>query len=299
MATNLIRCALAFSAGFALIAMGQDNPSVAHLPAPIQKDILDWRARVEAAKCLKVVFRSDQTWARMFELDEQRNPTVYDREELEAHSWMTPDLMWMVVYPVEDGVADLASPVEQIYWDREKATVWERTWLEDVDSYRVRQYTTDVEYGPVESAFPSKGCIYATVMESWLTGGPLMTDRCTTAQSITLHRNPNLAIVPPDPTKNGVWLDVFQKDHERDQRPEPEVFYRRHDFMLLSSDTSGQPVVSQWRTIVHGDMKNGGPDTVEITAIRDLEYRFFDTVPAELLEATQEFATKVEARIGE
>jgi hypothetical protein len=170
---------------------------------------------------------------------------------------------------------------------------WERAWDAKVESYRVRRYRCTEKFGPSEIGVEARGCIYATVTESWLAGPSDLSERTISAVSVGLLRKPNLAMVPPDPTARGIWLDVFQDSVPRDQEPEAESLYRRQDFMLLARNATGEPEVREWRTLVVNDPKDGGLRPQQILGIRKLSYSFFERAPTELTEAIEAFVLEI------
>ncbi|MFI4898420.1 MAG: hypothetical protein ACIARR_11415 [Phycisphaerales bacterium JB059] len=271
---------------------------LAHLPEAIGRDIADWRSRLERAPCVKVVSDTDQIWERMGELDESGRPAVARRERFRTHAWMTPDLLWMVVFAYKDGEADTTTPYTQVLWDRKTGVIRERYWFPQYGAYRVRRYEEANPYGPVDANVADcNGCIFATVMCSWLAGGEDLASRSRSVQIMGLTLHPNLAIVPPDPDAPGIWLDILREDLVRDGRSDPDRLYRRNDFALLSRDALGRPEVSQWRTIVLTDQSAGGRRPTQITGIRTFEYTFLNAVPSELLDRTDSFIADVDELI--
>jgi hypothetical protein len=273
---------------------------LSHLPEAIGLDIADWRSRLEQAPCVKVVSDTDQIWERMGELDAAGRPVVARRERFRTHAWMTPDLLWMVVFAYKDGEADTSTPYTQVLWDRETGVIRERYWFPQYGAYRVRRYEEANPYGPVDANVADcNGCIFATVMCSWLAGGETLEDRARSVQIMGLALHPNLSIVPPDPDAAGIWLDILREDLVRDGRSDPDRMYRRNDFALLSRDALGRPEVSQWRTIVMTDQSAGGRRPTQITGIRSFEYTFFDATPSALLDRTASFIADVDALIAQ
>jgi len=288
-------------------AQSSGAQAISHLPEAIQDDIRSWRARLEGARCLKVVMDTEQTWARLHELDEAGNPVVAHQERFQVHSWMTPEMVWMVVFARDaDGNVDTTTPHYQQLWKRDPGMVWDRIWHPDEQVYYVRRYACTPEndceaaYGPANSQVPtSRACLYATVMQSWL-GGPRDLARRTSLQSVDLYRSPNLAIVPPDPSRDGVWLDVFDSSYKRDNHQDDDSrLYRRNDFMLLARNEAGDPEVREWRTIVTTDPDDNGRKPTQITAIRRLSYSLFDAPPAELLAGTTAFIHDVDQAVAD
>jgi hypothetical protein len=267
-----------------------DDSGLSHLPDVIRRDIESWRERLASASCLKVVCETDETWANLYELDERGQPKVIAHERYQIHSWMTPDLVWMVVFQYDDGVVDTSSPYYQLLWKKETGSVWERTWLPDEQIYHIRKYQCENPLGPGDSLMVSRGCIHSTVMRSWLAGGRDL----SACRSIALMREPNIAIVPPDPSQRGVWLDVFEKSFLRDESEDENELYRRHDFMLLARNEQGEPEVREWRTIVLTDPTHGGKRPHEIRAVRRFSYSFYNAPPQELSDATRAFAQEIE-----
>jgi hypothetical protein len=274
-------------------ASATDESSISHLPEVLQRDIASWRERLAAAKCLKVVLETDETWANLHELDASGNPRIVHREQFSVQSLMMPGSLWIVVYPFKDGSVDTKRPVFQAYWNAAAMTVWERVWDEQAASERTHKYDCDEEYGPTNISFGARGCIFASATQSWLSGPKELQNR-SSVESIALYRRPNLAMVPPDPTQPGVWLDVFWDTVKRNEDTAPNSLYRRHDFMLLARDDAGLPEVREWRTLVLTDQKNGGKSPQQITGIRRFTYTFLDAEPAESKAAREAFVEDVE-----
>ncbi len=272
-----------------------DTASIAHLPDGIQHDILAWRKRLTEATCLKIVCDSDQTWADFAQLDASGSPHVVLREHFIIHSWMTHDVLWAVIFGVKDGAADETTPLFQEYWDAKAGKAWERLWVPETSSYTVRRYECAEIGGPPSPGFPSHGCNFAGPMNSWLSGPTELGERVITVRSIALLRLPNLAIVPPDPTQPGVWLDVFTDKYVRNEDDEASrSLYRRRDFMLLARDAASRPEVREWRTLVLSDPKQGGKEPQQSVGTNRFTYTFFETTPPELRQATDSFVRDVE-----
>lgn len=284
-------------------AQSEDLPQpahaeIAHLPQAVQDEIVAWRERLRTAKCLKVVCETEETWRDMYRLDGTGSPIVVVRERYQIHSWMTPDLLWMVIFPYAGETADTSTPHYQLLWRKSAGTVWERVWDPNAQVYRANRYKAPGEFGAENGSLYSRGCIYATVMQSWLSGGVDLADY-PPAREIALFRNPNIAVVPPDPAAPGLWLDVFQGELTRDRESDPAELYRRNDFMLLACDDKEQPELREWRTIALADRQHGGAEAQEITAKRSLSYQFFDRVPETLRLATEAFEKSVDIIIDD
>ena len=273
-----------------------DRPpeEIAHLPQEIQNEIIGWRERLRNAKCVKVICETDETWRDMYRLDETGSPIVVLHERFQVHAWMTPDLLWMVIFPYTGETADTTNPQYQLLWTKSSGMVRERVWDPTGQNYRVSRYPAPGEFGAENGSLDSNGCIYATVMQSWLTVGDDLATHASIVRSIAFFRHPNISIVPPDPAASGVWLDVFHDELVRDSEADPEDMYRRNDFMLLARDESNQPELREWRTIVLTDRGHGGAQPQEITGIRRLSYHFSDRVPEELRLATDTFEKGVD-----
>lgn len=267
-----------------------DDSGLSHLPDVIRRDIESWRERLASASCLKVEFETDETWANLYELDEHGDPKVVLRERFQVHSWMTRDLVWMVVFRIIDDVPDTTSPYSQLLWRKDVGSVWERTWLPDDQIYHIRKYQCQRPFGPGDSAMVAQGCLHGSGTQSWLAGGRDL----SACRSIALMRKPNIAIVPPDPSQRGVWLDVFKDSFVRDESEDENELYRRHDFMLLARNEQGEPEVREWRTIVLTDPTHGGKRPHEIRAVRRFSYSFYNAPPQELSDATRAFAQEIE-----
>jgi hypothetical protein len=275
-----------------------EGGSIDHLPEQVQRDILAWRARLQGAKVLKVATETDETWVSVHELGPDGSPMLKVRERFSIHSWMTPDSVWAVIFGYKGDVPDTEKPIFQLYWNGKERRAWERIWVEAVGAYRVRSYDCGDPYGPESPGFQSRGCIFSTTLRSWLAGGDQLADRSVTAQSVALLRHPNLAMVPPNPKEAGIWLDVFWKSVPRDQFPEPERLYRRHDFMLVARNQKGEPEVREWRTLVLTDPKEGGKKPTEITGMERFKYDFFNEAPPELGATVRAFVADVEAGVA-
>ncbi|MEZ6244033.1 MAG: hypothetical protein R3B57_13435 [Phycisphaerales bacterium] len=285
-------------AGSVMVGVGPPSartPEISHLPVAVQDEILEWRSRLESAACLKVVADLDETWERMDQLDERGDPVVVRRERFQCHAWMTPDMLWLVIFAYDGEHVDTATPRTQILWERESRLVRERYWDEQENVYRMVRYMEERPWGPENAHLVTKGCNYGSLMESWLVGGPGLEDRCLSFQSYALMRTPNLAIVPPDHTESGVWLDVFRVGYERDTQVEGDKLYRRQDFALLSRDENGEPVVSERRTIVMTDQKDGGARPTQIYGTKHLAYEFYQEAPEQLTTSVSAFARDIDA----
>ena len=293
-------CAIAFAACcfFVPVDPVADSPGermavVAHLPDLVQQDILAWQQRLMEARCLKIVCDTDQTWVNLHEIDDAGQPVMVLRERFRVHSWMTPEMSFLVVYPYEGDEPATRTPHLELLWLKAEGRVWERQWMPDHQVHRVRTYPTPARFGPENSDFYSRGCLHGALMESWLAGGSELSERAETVHSVALMRSPNLAAVPPEPAARGVWLDVFKSDIVRDEDAGPEV-YRRRDFMLLTRDSENRPCVGAWRTQAVTDRKGGGRTPQQITATNRFEYVFHDEAPVELLKAVAAFRGTVE-----
>lgn len=267
-----------------------ESSDIAHLPESIQAEIEAWRDQIREAKCLKVVSETEQTWVNLYQLDSDGEPVIVRRERFQVHTWMTSGMVWMVIFAYNGEAVDTDTPYYQMLWRKESAMVWERSWSPNTEKYLVRRYPWKGEFGPDDGNVNSKGCIYATGLHSWLAGGPELEDRTDMIESIAFMRSPYLAIVPPDPSRRGIWFDVFRDSHERDSGVFESGVYRRHDFMLLSRNETGQPQLREWRTIVVTDPEDGGRKPQEITASERFTYNFYDSPPKELLRSTDNFA---------
>lgn len=277
------------------IPRASKEASISHLPEVIQNDITAWRNKLATAKCLKVVLETDQTWAAMYDLDEQGSPRIIQREQLSFDCWMTPDTLWFAAFAYKNGMPDRTKPIYQMYWSGSAQQVWERIWDSESAEYRVHRYKSSDEFGPGDANFGSLGCIYGALTESWLAGSSDLSQRSISLRSMALMRKPNLPMVPPDPSKPGVWLDVFADSVPRNQFDVANELYRRQDFMLLARNDSGEPEVREWRTIVLNDPSSGGMKPQEITGIRRQSYTFYDAPPSELEAAIEAFVSEVDA----
>lgn len=281
-----------------VVEPGETAPGdLSHLPEALQRDIEAWRVKLATARCLKVVSRTDETWANVHELDESGSARVVLRERFELHSWMTPSSAWFTAYGYVGDAVDTTRPVCEFFWDAGEKMVWERSWDSANGAYRSRRYMCEDAHGPSAPAMESRGCIYATVIESWLAGSVALEERSTSVLSVALMREPNVAMVPPDPAQAGVWLDVFRQVAARDDDPSEAELYRRQDFMLLDRNTDGEPEVREWRTIVAADERQNGLLTQQITGIRRLTYEFYDSVPTAVAGMAREFVMQVEREV--
>jgi hypothetical protein len=260
---------------------------LAHLPAPVAADIAAWRHRLQTTRCLYVDLDTDQTWARMHELDANGNSVVYETEHLRTVTWMTPSTFWTVVYDPDE------RPVNEIVWDQ--GVVWERWWSPEDETYKTRRYECEDDNGPGDSAYPSQGCIYASGLSSWLAGAKDLASRGSTVRSLAFMRSPNLAIVPPDPAQAGVWLDVFDDTLTRDDDPSPDSLYGRNDFMLLARNDEGEPEMREWRTIVMTDSESAGAEMYQIVGVRRFKYEAHETIPRDVRAEIGEFKREVDA----
>jgi hypothetical protein len=272
-----------------------EGSSIDHLPEQIQEGILAWRARLQEAKVLKVTTETNQTWVRLHALQPDGSPTLRLRERFHIHSWMTPDSVWAVIFGYKGDVPDTEKPIFQMYWNGKERTVWERTWIEKKQAYRVRKYPCDEPVGPGEPGFgdQTNGCIFATTLNTKLAGEGKPQD-----PTLTIRRHPNLAMVPPDPKQAGIWLDVFQESVPRNQIPKPGRLYRRQDFMLLARNEKGEPEVREWRTLVLTDETDGGKKPTEITGTRRFQFDFYDQAPPEVGATVRAFVADVEAGVA-
>jgi len=245
-----------------------------------------------------VVCDAEETWTKLYELDAEGRPVTAHQERYQIHSWMTPDMVWMVIFQYDGDVVDATVPRFQMLWRKGDATVWERTWLANEHVYRAHKRDCSTPFGPEQGGYPSRGCIYATGMTSWLAGGRDLSQRDITVASVGLLRSPNIAIVPPDPSRDGVWLDVFSDALVRDLLPDNDRdLYRRNDLMLLARNDAGEPEVREWRTNVLTDPAFDGKQPQQITAIRRLQYKFHRSVPTELLECTAAFIEEIDRAV--
>lgn len=271
------------------VAVGQHD--LTHLPQPVADEIVAWRNRLATADCLYVALDTDQTWSNLHELDAQGSPTLSFEEHFHTVAWMTPDSLWMAIYPP----ADHAHPLDELVWQND--TVWERWWSPDDNTYHTRRYTAADPNGPTDAAYPTHGCIYASSLSSWLVGPQDLSERDTTVRTIALMRGVDLAIVPPDPDAPGVWLDVIDTNLERDSHPEPDSLYRRNDFMRLARNDAGEPELREWRTIVMTDSDSAAQTMSQIVGISRFHYDFRDTLPAPAQRRMQELRTQVDTGV--
>lgn len=271
-----------------------------HLPEQVQEGILVWRARLQEAKVLKVTTETDETWARVYELQPDGSPKLTRRERFIFHSWMTPDTVWAVAFGYKGDVPDTDKPIYQMYWSGEEHKVWERTWIERKQAYRARKYSCEDPYGPEEPGFLefTKGCIFVSSIHSALAGGTDLADRSIGTRSMAFYRHPNLAMVPPDPKQAGIWLDVFSESVPRNEIPEPGRLYRRQDFMLLARNQKGEPELREWRTLKLADGKEGGKKPTEVTGTRRFHYDFYEQAPPELEATVRAFVADVDAGVA-
>lgn len=270
-----------------------DPATLAHLPLAIQHDIQAWRERLQHAACIKVVCNTDESWVNEHDLDESGSPRLVARERFSIHSWMTPDSSWVVIFPYKDDAPDTSRTLFQQYWNARDAKAWERVWDDASGSYTVDQFPSTEPGGPASPHVASRGCIYASAAQSWLAGPFPLSERSITVSSIAFLRHTNLAVVPPDPSLPGVWLDVFRDAIVRNEEKDPKLLYRRNDFMLLARNEQGLPELREWRTIVTSDESSGGLKPQRITGIRRFSYTFYDQPPPELKAATDSFVADI------
>jgi len=277
--------------------LADERAALNHLPESVVDGIIGWRERIRSAACIKVVFDIDQTWSRLDRLDETGTPEIARRERLQVHSWMTPDMVWMVAYPYQGDAADSSHPSLQLLWNADSGIVRERMWLPDEKRYLAKRSVSQYPYGADDAEIAGLlTCAYATGFDSWLVGlanareaseqGPLRT--------IGFYRSPHLAIIPPTPEADGVWLDVFKASMERDTDPSAEELYRRNDLMLLGRSEQGEPELREWRTIVLTDSAHGGRTPQRIVSTTRFEYRFYESPPEQLLTTVRAFQTRID-----
>jgi hypothetical protein len=282
-------CTLLITLPACALTSAQIPEDLAHLPAPVAADITAWRHRLQTARCLYVDLDTDQTWARMHELDARGNPVVYETEHLRTVTWMTSSTFWTVVTDHKDD----DRPVNEIAWDN--GAVWERWWSPEDDAYKTRRYECEDDTGPGDSAYPAKGCIFASGLNSWLAGAKDLDSRGGTVRSLAFMRSPNLAIVPPDPAQAGVWLDVFDDELVRNRQPGTDSLYRRNDFMLLARNDEGEPEMREWRTIVMTDSDSAGAEMYQIVGVRRMKYEAHETIPRDVRAEISAFKREVDA----
>jgi hypothetical protein len=277
----------------------REPSSLEHLPEAVRRDAEAWRARLRGARCLKVEADIRETWAALHDLLPDGSPRVVAEDRYQLHSWMTPGSVWVVAYGYAGGKVDTERPIFQQYWSREEGRAWERTLNAETGAYTVRRYPCDEAAGPSGPNFPARGCLYATATTTWLAGPEDLAGREVSVSSVALMRTPNLAVVPPDPGRAGVWLDVFRESVARNEERGPKAFYHRQDFMLLARDGEGRPEVREWRTVALNDPDNGGRTPQLITGVRALRYTFVDSAPAGLGETVAAFRRGVDGSMGE
>jgi hypothetical protein len=274
---------------------GEDQDSISHLPEVIQRDIGAWRARLASAACLKVTVETEQVWENLHELDKAGSPALVRRERFQVHSWMTPELLWLTIYAYDGDVPNTKLPRTQMLWQKSSGIVRERYWSPADEVYHVRKYVSNEPYGPGTAIVQgSKGCVWGPGTESWLARGEQESDLCPTARTLGVFRSPSLAVIPPDTSADGVWLDIMKQRPQRDKYPDRQKLYRRNDLLLLGQSGTGLPEVRKWRTIVLTDSDNDGRTPTQIVGDCDFSYRFFDEVPSELASGTSAFAQDID-----
>jgi hypothetical protein len=271
---------------FFVLVFGASPPAraqtnVDHLPEAIRGEVLAWRARLDSARALKVVSDTDQTWQRFYQLEADGRPHLGRREQFQAHSWMTAEGLWFTVFPVVDGKVNLELPRSQIYWDLETRIVRERYWDEQAEVFRAHRYVeTDYEFGPGDARVAGcKGCIDATILNSWLVIDPAAGKGSGSREAVALNRTPDLAVIPPESGEPGIWFDVFKELPERDREPSESDLYRRNDLVLLSRNAAEEPEVREWGTIVMTDPERGGQEPAQIIGSRRFRYEFHEDLP--------------------
>jgi hypothetical protein len=256
------------------------------LPPEVEARAQKWRDRLASAKVMKITCELDQTWRYLDEVDERGVPRVYARERYQAHAWMTPETEWLVMYLVSDGpdgkpVPDIERPVLQQLWAN--GTVWERVWQPQYSAYRTSKYTAPEPSGANTSALDSKGCIYGTVLGSWLASNYDATSRST----VMLTRGSRPATMPPGDENRGSWLLLCEPYIERDKEGPEHISYARIDYGLLSESDQ----VTEWRTRVLFGSTKRPQDSV---ALRHLRYLFLPSPPPELKDITSAFRRLVD-----
>lgn len=276
------------------------DPGLAHLPLAAEKEILAWRARLDAVACLKVIMDTDDTWVNLNKIDGNGSPVLEMRERFQVHSWMLPNELWAVIYPYTGDKADTSSPIYQVYWSAERSMVWERRWSEASKSYDVyRVGVQPTSAGPEWPHFEAKGCVFSTALESLVAirsmrqSGKRKSD--SGVYSGFFVSSASLPVIPPDPDRAGFWLDVGNESIVRDSEPDdPERMHRRSDCLLLARNSGGQAELREWRTIITADSKGNGQLAYRVVWIRRFQYEFHDQVPDQLASVTSSFVSDVD-----
>lgn len=289
---------------FFVLVFGASPPAraqtnVDHLPEAIRGEVLAWRARLDSAGALKVVCDTDQTWQWFYQLETCGRPHLRRHEQFQAHSWMTAEGLWFTVFPVVDGVVNLELPLSQLYWDLETRTVRERYWDEQAEVFRARRYVeTAYDFGPGDARVAGcKGCIYATIMNSWLVIDPSTGKGSGSREAIALNRMPDLAVIPPETGEPGIWFDVFKELPERDREPSESDLYRRNDLIRLERNAAGEPEVREWRTIVMTDPERGGQEPAQIIGSRRFGYEFHESLPEAIALGIKAFVHDIDRAV--
>ncbi|MCC6971554.1 MAG: hypothetical protein IT434_15185 [Phycisphaerales bacterium] len=277
------------------------DPGLAHLPLAAEKEILAWRARLDAVGCLKVITNLDDAWFDLNMIDSTGSPSLQMRERFQIHTWMMPDRLWAVIYPYKNEQPDTTFPIYQVYWSAEKQMVWERTWSSTNKSYDVFRTKVDASAnGPEREHFEARDCNFAVGTHNILTDrdrlkSGVRLDPSNQYSTMALARSPNTPIVPPDPSEAGYWFDVFSDTVERDSEPnDPERLHRRSDCMLLTRDADGLPELREWRTIITADRKGNGRLAFRVVWTNRFEYEFHAHPPEELAGVTASFVRDVD-----
>lgn len=257
------------------------------LPPDVRQRVANWQKRLETARVMKVTCDLRQDWRYLDEVDDKGTPVAFAHEQFEAHAWMAPNSSWLVVFASHtnpDGTvtADHDKPLLQQLW--RDGMVWERVWHPEHDGYRVVKYPEPTAHGPENSGLDTKGCIYGTVLGSWLADGGAI------AETQWLRRNPRPQVACPFECPDGaVWLLGF--DTIMMPAPAKGPTHTAYvDYVLLSPDNE----MVRWCTRAIS-CKTARPE--EIVADRRLTYQFFEHTPNELNDTMEGFVSLVEAEL--
>jgi hypothetical protein len=262
------------------------------LDTSVLERIESWRSTLASARCLKVV----EDAVRITTTDAAPGQAAeHSITRVEGHAWMTPDSLWLVIYPSRprDAAAgpsadpqartiDRSRPDVQLLW--RNGRVLERIWDPAQDAYRVRAYPCTDSSGPGDFDY-GENCSLGDISESWLAPGSSI------IKSIGLEYNPEERLTPPRASSpsEGTWItlgiDQVQMDPSKSK-----MLYSRIDDVLL--DATNQ--VREW----HSRVTTTNPVPGRITARRSYTFQFLAGKPAALDRAMDDFESLVTAALA-